>query len=71
MISGVETDAAACINNVNDDLTRLCSLCKRNELGVVFLPCGHMVTCPQCAVTRVLCPTCNNKISEKIRAFLP
>ncbi|XP_068144797.1 death-associated inhibitor of apoptosis 2 [Drosophila tropicalis] len=49
---------------------RLCKVCLDNEVAVVFLPCGHLVTCNQCARV-VECPLCRTPIKGYVRAFLP
>ena len=28
---------------------KTCKVCMDAEVGVVFLPCGHLVVCPNCA----------------------
>ncbi|XP_065350683.1 baculoviral IAP repeat-containing protein 2-like [Cloeon dipterum] len=50
---------------------RLCKVCLTNELGIVFLPCAHMVTCPECAPQLTSCPICRSKFSAYVRSFLP
>ncbi|CAB3375493.1 Hypothetical predicted protein [Cloeon dipterum] len=50
---------------------RLCKVCLSNELGIVFLPCAHMVTCPDCAPQLTTCPICRSNFCAYVRAFLP
>lgn len=49
---------------------RLCKICMVDEVGVVFLPCGHLVTCYQCATGVSACPLCRRSIKAYVRTFL-
>ncbi|XP_037953728.1 uncharacterized protein LOC119683913 [Teleopsis dalmanni] len=49
---------------------RLCKVCLDDEVGVVFLPCGHLVTCVQCAPSVNHCPMCRTEIKGFVRTFL-
>ncbi|KAK3099027.1 hypothetical protein FSP39_025415 [Pinctada imbricata] len=40
-----------------------CRICKEKEVKVVFLPCGHLCSCAQCAPALRTCPVCSNKVS--------
>lgn len=56
-----------------DDLLkeqRLCKICMDKEIGVLFLPCGHLVACVQCAPAMSDCPFCRKSIKGTVRAFL-
>lgn len=48
----------------------LCKICFSKEVGVVFLPCGHMVACVDCAPVLTTCAVCRKKVDAHIRAFL-
>lgn len=50
---------------------RLCKVCMDNEVGVVFLPCGHLLACTFCAPALKLCPMCRKPIQATVRAYLP
>lgn len=52
---------------IND--ARLCKICYVEELGVVFLPCGHLVTCVKCASCMLICSLCRKPISMTVRTF--
>ncbi|XP_075226321.1 death-associated inhibitor of apoptosis 2-like [Lycorma delicatula] len=41
---------------------RLCKICMDREIEIVFLPCGHLVTCVQCAHSLSDCPLCRKEI---------
>ncbi|KAK0168560.1 hypothetical protein PV327_002346 [Microctonus hyperodae] len=49
---------------------RLCKICMDREVGVVFLPCGHLVTCVHCAPSLSDCPMCRQEIRATVRTFL-
>lgn len=49
---------------------RLCKICMDEEVGVVFLPCGHLVTCVNCAPSLNDCPVCRQLIKATVRTFL-
>ncbi|XP_055372378.1 death-associated inhibitor of apoptosis 2 [Condylostylus longicornis] len=49
---------------------RTCKVCMDDEVGVVFLPCGHLVTCVQCAPGVTVCPLCRSGIKGYVRTFL-
>ena len=46
-----------------------CRICYVYESNIVFLPCGHLVTCPQCASAVTTCPVCRTPITQTIRIF--
>ncbi|XP_076357103.1 putative inhibitor of apoptosis [Tachypleus tridentatus] len=48
---------------------QLCKICMDRELGAVFLPCGHLLTCPQCAPALEICPLCRREITGIVRTF--
>ncbi|KAJ8932882.1 hypothetical protein NQ314_014363 [Rhamnusium bicolor] len=48
----------------------LCKICYKNELGVVFLPCGHIVACVDCAAALKTCAVCRKPLQATVRAFL-
>ena len=52
-----------------------CKICLDAEIGIVFLPCGHLVCCPKCAKEiqtkrDSLCPICRRHIQSTIRSYL-
>ncbi|XP_066587413.1 baculoviral IAP repeat-containing protein 8-like [Prorops nasuta] len=48
----------------------MCKVCYKKELGVVFLPCGHMVACEICAPALKTCPTCKGPLIVSVRASI-
>lgn len=53
------------------DDKRLCKICYENEMGVVFLPCGHIVACVDCALSVADCPVCRQPFQNTARIYLP
>lgn len=49
---------------------RQCKICMDAEVGIVFLPCGHLVTCVNCAPNLEDCPVCRSTIKASVRTFL-
>ncbi|CAG0892613.1 unnamed protein product [Darwinula stevensoni] len=40
----------------------LCKVCLEEEMGIVFQPCGHLMTCPKCASSLTTCPPCKDDV---------
>ena len=51
---------------------RLCKICMENEICFAFIPCGHLITCENCAVNGDLkiCPMCRKQISKRLKTYL-
>ncbi|XP_064634420.1 uncharacterized protein LOC135492142 [Lineus longissimus] len=47
-----------------------CKICMDNEVSMVFVPCGHLVACADCAPNLRECPICRRPITGTIRTFL-
>lgn len=52
------------------DDQRACKICYAEEMGVVFLPCGHLVACVNCAPSLKTCAVCRKPFSATVRAYL-
>ncbi|XP_057978535.1 MND1-interacting protein 1-like [Malania oleifera] len=53
---------------------RVCLICMKDEVSVVFLPCAHQVVCANCSDKygkkgTATCPCCRVPIEERIRVF--
>jgi Inhibitor of Apoptosis domain/Zinc finger, C3HC4 type (RING finger) len=48
----------------------VCIICLDKEIGTVFVPCGHFVTCTVCAPGISKCPMCRSDIKSFVRTFL-
>ncbi|NXM22215.1 BIR7B protein, partial [Ploceus nigricollis] len=49
---------------------RMCKVCMDKDVSVVFVPCGHLVACEECALNLRLCPICRAVIQGSVRAFM-
>ncbi|XP_015178414.1 PREDICTED: death-associated inhibitor of apoptosis 2-like isoform X2 [Polistes dominula] len=49
---------------------RLCKICFNAEMGVVFLPCQHMVACGNCASVITNCAVCRQPIDLIMRVIM-
>ncbi|XP_041379548.1 E3 ubiquitin-protein ligase XIAP-like [Gigantopelta aegis] len=47
-----------------------CKVCLENNVSVVFLPCGHLCCCVDCAARLRKCPLCRSRIEGTVRAYL-
>lgn len=66
--SGVESQVPSESAAASD--RHICKICYDKEMGVVFLPCGHMMACPQCATSITECPLCRKTIQDTVRAYI-
>lgn len=48
----------------------LCKICMDNKINVVLLPCGHLVSCIQCASALNKCPICRVSLQSYVRTYL-
>ena len=48
---------------------RSCRVCYIHESNILFLPCRHLVTCPDCAVSVEKCPVCRSEIECTVKVF--
>ncbi|KAE8574423.1 hypothetical protein XENTR_v10003421 [Xenopus tropicalis] len=49
---------------------RMCKVCMDNDVSMVFVPCGHLVVCTECAPNLRHCPICRAAIRGSVRAFM-
>lgn len=47
-----------------------CKICFSDEIGVVFLPCRHIVACVTCALSLKNCAVCRREVTAAVRVFL-
>lgn len=47
-----------------------CRICMDRTACIIFLPCGHMVACPQCGPALTVCAVCRKEIKGTVRATL-
>ena len=49
---------------------RLCRICYDREANIVFVPCGHLATCGNCASAFRDCPVCRAPIQQAVKTFM-
>ncbi|XP_036388335.1 baculoviral IAP repeat-containing protein 7 [Megalops cyprinoides] len=49
---------------------RTCKVCMDKLVSIVFIPCGHLVVCTDCAASLRHCPICRAVIRGSVRAFM-
>ena len=49
---------------------RLCRICYDREANIVFVPCGHLATCGNCASAFSDCPVCRTPIQTAVKTFM-
>lgn len=49
---------------------RTCKVCMDKEVNTVFLPCGHLICCNECAPQVRNCPLCRTFIRGTVKTFL-
>nr|CAB3225580.1 ZF(RING)-14 zinc finger protein [Phallusia mammillata] len=49
---------------------RLCKICLDQPSDIVFVPCGHLCSCGNCATSVKKCPMCRMKIQKSIRTYM-
>ena len=56
------------------DERQQCIICFERPRAVVFVPCGHLVSCEACVSlvqgTDANCPSCRQHITSQVRAFM-
>ncbi|MEE6496962.1 hypothetical protein FKM82_002546 [Ascaphus truei] len=49
---------------------KICKVCMDNVVSIVFIPCGHLVACTECAEAMNKCPICNAIILRRQKTFM-
>lgn len=67
-------DNTLSIDGLQDENRRLkdhliCKICMDREACVVFLPCGHMISCETCSPALLRCGVCRKLVKQKVKAF--
>ncbi|XP_056143558.1 E3 ubiquitin-protein ligase XIAP [Lampris incognitus] len=47
-----------------------CKVCMDRDICIVFIPCGHLVTCKECSESLSKCPICCGVIAQKIKTYI-
>ncbi|XP_065346149.1 baculoviral IAP repeat-containing protein 3-like isoform X2 [Cloeon dipterum] len=48
---------------------QFCNVCFDETVGVLFLPCKHLVACVKCTLILSLCPVCSKDIKASVRTY--
>ncbi|KAK7488993.1 hypothetical protein BaRGS_00019797 [Batillaria attramentaria] len=48
---------------------RICKICRENEANILFLPCGHLVSCAHCAPALRTCAICRERVKGRVRVY--
>ena len=72
-ISGSEIDETGDIDDLVEENRQLkdiflCKICLQNQVTVVFVDCGHMASCGQCAPAFSICPICRVPVQGFVKA---
>lgn len=54
--------------NLRDQQT--CKICLEEPVSIVFLPCGHLASCVNCAPMLRRCPICRTFIKGTVKTYL-
>ncbi|XP_015282475.1 PREDICTED: E3 ubiquitin-protein ligase XIAP [Gekko japonicus] len=49
---------------------KLCKICMDKTISVVLIPCGHLVTCKDCAEAVEKCPLCCTVIAKRQKIYM-
>ena len=49
---------------------RICRFCRNCPIGLVFVPCGHLISCPDCGAKCSECPVCGTEVQNAVRTFM-
>ena len=55
------------MEKINDNFT--CKICMDRFVSITFCPCGHYVTCRQCAERLSECPVCRSVITHTMQVY--
>lgn len=47
-----------------------CKICMDRDICMVFIPCGHLVSCNECSTSLNKCPICCTAIMQKIKTYI-
>lgn len=55
-------------NSMPDSI--LCKICYKEKIKVAFVPCGHVISCVQCALTLDSCAVCRQPYNFAMRVYV-
>ncbi|XP_054453676.1 E3 ubiquitin-protein ligase XIAP [Anoplopoma fimbria] len=77
-LNNTQSEAANSLEQDKDPMEKLrelqrekqCKICMDRDICIVFIPCGHLVTCKKCSESLVKCPICCGAITQKIQTYI-
>ena len=57
------------LGNEKEEERKMCKICYENKKNSVFIPCGHICSCFECALKLEECPLCRMKIEKIVKTF--
>jgi len=60
---------AAVEGTAADDAATECVICMSEKRECVFVPCGHVACCEQCAGSLVTCPICRVAVERSVKMY--
>ena len=49
---------------------KMCKICLGEAITTTFVPCGHFVTCTECAGRVVDCPMCRSHVDSRVLTYM-
>lgn len=53
-----------------DKDARLCKICFNREMRIVFMPCGHLLACAECAKDMKICGVCRKNVERTVQVYI-
>jgi baculoviral IAP repeat-containing protein 7/8 len=58
------------VEKVVVNIDPMCSICSAEDRCMIFVPCGHLLTCPKCSISINSCPFCRSPIEGFFKAYI-
>ena len=55
------------LEKLND--SKLCQVCMESDACIVFIPCGHLMSCVNCSIELKECAVCRKPITSTVRTY--
>jgi hypothetical protein len=52
-----------------EDISELCKICMTCKKDTIMIPCGHYITCGDCAGIDTKCPMCRTAVQHRYKVF--
>ena len=72
LLGSVDSERAQRLVRENERLKarQTCKICREARVGMIFLPCGHIVACTQCGSKTRNCSNCGQFIRATANVYL-